>query len=119
MASSEKRIVATQVPTATTTEVYLAPAARIATVRKFLVANQSGSDENIDIHIAADGGAAATTNLVFDQVLVGGGETRAFNLAGQDIPKGGKVYVKGDTPNACNVFITLDERDQNNSGLYS
>jgi len=112
MASSEKKVAGGQVPTATTTAVYTAPSTRVATIRKFLIANQSAGDENIDVHIANDGGAAATTNLLFDQVTVGAGETRAFNLAGKDIPQGGKIYVKGDTSNASNYDITIDERAQ-------
>lgn len=112
MASSEKKVASGQAPTATTTAVYTCPSTRVATIRKFIITNQSGSDENIDIHIANDGGSAATTNLLFDQETLGAGETRAFNLAGKDIPQGGKIYIKGDTSSASNFDITLDERAQ-------
>jgi hypothetical protein len=113
MASSEKKVTSGQTPTATTTEVYTAPTSRVSTIRKFLITNQSGGDENIDIHIANDGGAAATTNIIAKQETVGASETRAFNLAGKDIPQGGKLYIKGDNSNASNYDITFDERSQN------
>lgn len=113
MASSEKKVASGQVATSTSAAVYTAPTNRVATIRKFIVTNQSGGDENIDIHIANDGVAAATTNLIFDQEVVGGGETKAFNLAGKDVPQAGKIYIKGDNANASNFDITIDERSQN------
>ena len=115
MASSDKKVASGQVPTATTTAVYTAPASRVSTIRKFIIINQSGADENIDVHVANDGGLAGTTNIVFDQITLCAGETRAFNLAGKDIPQGGKIYIKGDTASASNFDITLDERAQSTS----
>lgn len=112
MASSEKKVASGQVPTATTTAVYTAPDTRVGTIRKLIIVNQSGSDENIDIHVSNDGAAAGTTNIRFKQITLGAGETRAFNMAGKDIPQGGKIYIKGDTTNASNFDITIDERAQ-------
>lgn len=113
MASSEKKVTDGQVATSTSAAVYTAPTSRVSTIRKFLITNQSGGDENIDIHIANDGGVAATTNIIAKQEVIGSSETRAFNLAGKDIPQGGKLYIKGDNVNASNYDITFDERSQN------
>jgi hypothetical protein len=94
------------------------PATRVLTLRKVVLRNHTGADKTITIHLAEDGGAAATTNIIYSAVVAAGQE--AFpNLPGMSIPQGGKLYFSDAVGAESVAFVTASESTQGEDAEYA